>query len=62
MLGSDALRRVQAACEALEAARLEMTAAVLAAVEQRETYRAIAEVAGLSYQRIAQIVKESREG
>jgi hypothetical protein len=52
------LRRVRRACERLEAARLEVRAAIKDAHASGESYRDIAEWARMSHQRVAQIVKE----
>jgi alkylated DNA nucleotide flippase Atl1 len=42
----------------LEEARAELHAAIKAAVASGETYRDVARMAGLSHQRVSQIVKE----
>lgn len=53
------LRRVAKAQQQLEAARSELHAAIRAAVASGETYRDVARMAGLSHQRIYQIMKET---
>lgn len=55
------LRRVRRARERLEAAQKELRAAIKSAAASGETYRDIAEWAGLSHQRIAQIVKDDEQ-
>jgi len=55
------LRRVAKARRRLEAALKERDDAILAAVASGETYRDVARIAGLSFQRIAQIVSKSRQ-
>lgn len=54
------LRRVQLAARKVDSARAELYAAICAAHASGETYRDIAEAAGISYQRVGQIVKEGR--
>jgi predicted transcriptional regulator len=54
------LDRVNRAANAAVRSRAELHAAIVAAHENGETYRRIAEAAGLSYQRVAQIVREAR--
>ena len=54
------LRRVGKAAKALRAARAEFNAAIRAASASGETYRDIAEVAGISHQRVGVIVNEAR--
>lgn len=52
------LRRVERCRHQLNAARESLHRAIKDAVASGETYRDVAKVAGLSHQRIAQIVKE----
>lgn len=52
------LRRVAQQRRAIEKARLGMEAAIRDARASGETYRDIAEAAGLSYQRVWQIVND----
>ena len=52
------LRRVERACEKLLEARRELEASIRDAVASGETYRDVAKRAGMSYQRVAQIVKK----
>jgi len=49
--------RVSKARERLRQAQEELRAAIVAAVESGETYRDVAKSAGLSHQRVAQIVR-----
>jgi transposase len=52
------LRRVERCRQDLEKARLDFEAAIKSAVASGESYRDVAERAGISYQRVAQIVKK----
>lgn len=54
------LRRVERAAGRARESRAELVEAILAAAASGETYRDIAEAAGMSHQRVGQIVKESR--
>lgn len=54
------LRRVERACKRVIDAREELHAAIVAAAASGETYRDIAEAAGMSHQRVGQIVKQHR--
>jgi hypothetical protein len=57
------LRKVKALAQRLRATEREFHAAILAAHESGETLRDIGQWAGLSYQRIHEIVKaQQREG
>ena len=51
------LRRVARAARAVDAARDELTQAIVAARASGETLRDIAAFAGISYQRVDQILK-----
>ena len=52
------LRRVERCREQLEESRRQLKRAIKDAVASGETYRDVAERAGLSHQRVAQIVNE----
>lgn len=54
------LRRVQRAAARVTDAREELIAAIFAAVSSGETYRDIARAAGMSHQRVGQIVKQPK--
>lgn len=54
------LKRVKKARERYDAAGEELHAAILAAADSGETYRDIGEWAGLSHQRVHEIVREQR--
>lgn len=56
------LRRVERAAQRLVESRAELNAAIRAASASGETYRDIAEAAGMSHQRVGQIVQEGRQG
>jgi hypothetical protein len=53
------LRRVERAARKAASARLELRQAILLARESGETFEDIAHAAGLSRQRVQQIVRES---
>jgi phosphoribosylcarboxyaminoimidazole (NCAIR) mutase len=55
------LRRVQRAAERMEQARGELRDAILAAHRTGESYRDIAQYAGLAHSRVAELAKEARE-
>lgn len=54
------LRRVSRAAQRVQSSRAELEEAIVAAASSGETYRDIAQAAGVSYQRVGQIVKEKR--
>ena len=54
------LRRVQRAAQRVRECRDELEASIVAASASGETYRDIAVAAGMSHQRVGQIVKEGR--
>lgn len=54
------LARVELAAERAAAARAELHASIVEAHEHGETLRSIAEAAGLSFQRVHQIVQERK--
>ena len=56
------LRRVERACQRVVDSREELEAAILAAHRSGETYRDIAQAAGISHQRVGQIVKKAARG
>lgn len=56
------LRRVERARRKVDAARVELTAAILAAWKSGESYQDIGRAAGMSKARIGQIVKENGRG
>ena len=51
------LARVAKAKQKVVQAQAELRASIIAAVESGETYRAVAAQAGISHQRVAQIVR-----
>jgi len=61
MGGSSYLRRVEVAAKRRSEALLELHEAIYAAARAGHTMREIAERAGLSHQRVAQIVVEMRK-
>lgn len=54
------LRRVERACKRVIDSKDELHAAIVAAHASGETYRDIAKAAGMSHQRVGQIVKQHR--
>lgn len=54
------LRRVERARRAVDTARAELTLSILAAWRSGESYQDIGRAAGMSKQRVGQIVKETR--
>ncbi len=54
------LRRVARAAQRVRESRDELEAAIVAASASGESYRDIAEAAGMSHQRVGQIVKKGR--
>lgn len=55
------LRRVVRCADRLERDRIELLAAIIQARDSGESLRDIAEAAGLSHQRIHQLIHEQRE-
>lgn len=55
------LRRAERAARRLREARAEFNAAIQAAAASGETHRDIAEVTGISHQRVGVIVKNGRK-
>lgn len=56
------MRRVAQARRNRETAQAEFEASIKAAVASGETYRDVARMAGLSHQRVAQIVHNGKNG